>query len=264
MTETTHSDPHIPFGTGAIVAETFSILFKKLHIIVLLGFIPALIELILTTSPFLQQSAQAAPTGEIDFTAIGAIFAVTFLITLVAVALTTAMVVQLAYDAKLGRPAQIGSYFGAALGNLPAIAVLSIVVGICNMIGMLLLIVPGIWLYGVFAVVTPAIVIDGAGFGAMRRSAELTRGYRWPIIGTLLLVFLSIFLISFVLAFVAAFATGGFATTPATGFGPQAIIQVVINAFAYGMGGVAVAMIFARLKEIKEGVSVSDLVDVFK
>ena len=133
------------------------------------------------------------------------------------------------------------------------------------MVGTLLFVVPGLWLYGVFSVVVPAIVIDGAGFGAIRRSADLTKDYRWPIIGTLVLVFLCVMLLSIVLSFVFALFGGNpleeaLSPTP----GPWLIFEAVLNAVAYGWTSVAVAMIFARLKEIKEGVSVSDLADVFK
>ena len=84
----------------------------------------------------------------------------TVLVSSITIALTSAMVIQLAYDAKSNRPVQIGRYFRNALINLPALTVLSLVSGILIMIGFVLLIVPGVWLYGVFSVLVPAIVID--------------------------------------------------------------------------------------------------------
>lgn len=265
MTDTAHPETHMPFGVGAVVSDTFSIFFRKLHIIILLGFIPALIDVIVNNYVASPASAPV-PGTEFDWAAFASGFTIVFLVTLIAVAVTTAMVIQLAYDAKMGRPAQIGRYFSAAVSNLPAIVVLSVVITILYIIGFVLLIVPGIWLYGVFSVLVPAIVIDKAGFGAMRRSAELTKNYRWPIIGTLVLVTLCVFLVSFVVGFVFALLLGGLSFDQVVNptLGPWVIADTIVNAISYGWISIAVAMVFARLKEIKEGVSVADLADVFK
>ena len=45
---------------------------------------------------------------------------------------------------------------------------------------------------------------------------------------------------------------------------PLFLIQSIGNAIAYGFGSVIVALAFARLKEIKEGVGIDDLVSVFE
>ncbi|NVO57817.1 hypothetical protein HW561_18630 [Rhodobacteraceae bacterium B1Z28] len=265
MTDTVNPDLHVPFGVGAVISDTFSIFFRKIHLVILLGFIPALVDVIVNTYA-VDTSFDIAPGAEFDGAGFASTLIVTLLVSLVATAITTAMVIQLSYDAKLGRPAQVGRYFATALSNLPAIVVLSFVVAILIMIGMLLLIIPGVWLYAVFAVLVPAIVIDRAGFGAMRRSANLTKNYRWPIVGTLFLIFLCIILVSAVVGFIFVALLGDFSVlqTATPTLGPWVLAETVLNAIAYGWASVAVAMIFARLKEIKEGVSVADLADVFK
>ena len=73
----------------------------------------------------------------------------------------TALLVQLAYDAKLGRPIQLGRYVGPAMSAVVPLAILSIVTTILVMLGMMLFIVPGLWVYAVFCVLAPAIVIEG-------------------------------------------------------------------------------------------------------
>lgn len=254
----------MPLGVGAIVGETFSIFFKKIHLVLLLGFIPALIEVIMNNLVVGQSFDNIGSTG-FDNTAFYTGVIVSVLITLLAYAITTAMMIQFAYDAKLGRAARIGSYFSAAVVNLPAILVLSIITTILYSVGLLLLVVPGIWVYAVFSVIVPAIVIDKAGFGAMGRSATLTKNYRWPIIGALILMILCIVLVVFVItfAFAAVFGFSGLAD-PTAALGPWAFFEAALNAISYGWLSITIALIFARLKEIKEGVSVSDLVDVFK
>jgi hypothetical protein len=267
MTDTANPgqpEVHIPLGVGNIVGETFSIFFKKIHIVLLLGFVPALIEVI-ANNYAVTQTIEDIATENFNNTALYSGLIVSTLITLLAYAVTTAMIIQFAYDAKLGRKARIGSYFSAAVVNLPAIVVLSIVTTILYSIGMLFLIVPGIWIYAVYSVIVPAIVIDRAGFRAMGRSAALTKNYRWPIIGALILMILCIFLVVFVIAFSAMAAIGlsGGVDTPSV-LGPWLLAEAAFSAIAYGWLSITIALIFARLKEIKEGVSVSDLVDVFK
>ncbi|MBO9434079.1 hypothetical protein J7394_07685 [Ruegeria sp. R13_0] len=259
-----YPEAHMPLGVGAIVGETFSIFFKKIHLVLLLGFIPALIEVIVNNYT-VGQSFDDIGTAGFDNTAFYSGVIVSALITLLAYAVTTAVIIQFAYDAKLARAARIGSYFSAAVVNLPAIAVLSIVTTILYFIGLVFLVVPGIWIYAVFSVIVPAIVIDRAGFGAMGRSATLTKNYRWPIIGALILMGLCIVLVVMVVTFVfaAAFGFSGIAD-PTASLGPWAFFEAALNAIAYGWLSITIALIFARLKEIKEGVSVSDLVDVFK
>jgi len=265
MTAAPDMDSYAPFGVGTVISDTFSIFFRKLHLVILLGFIPALIDVILNAYTVGNQQ-DAVPGQDFDGVGFAMTLTVTLLISLVATAITSAMVIQLSYDTKLGRSAQIGRYFSVAISNLPAIAILSIASGIMIMIASIFLLVPGIWLYAVFLVLVPAIVIDKAGFSALGRSAELTKEYRWPIIGTLILIFLCVILFSAVVGFVFALIPGGFSPALETSptFGPWVLTETVLNAIAYGWTSVAVAMVFARLKEIKEGVSVSDLVDVFK
>ncbi len=258
MADTTNQHIHIPFGVGTVISDTFSIFFRKIHIVLLLGFIPALVDVVLSLWLF-DSSFETTPAADIDWAAFWPAFAGLVLVSMVAVAFTSAMVIQFAYDTKLNRPAQIGRYFASAFNNLPAIAILSIITGILTIIGWVMLVVPGIWLYAVFSVVVPAIVIDRAGFGAIGRSAELTKNYRWPIVGALILIVLCIFLFAAAIGFVFGLALLSFDSQ-----GAEIISESIGSAIGYGWTGVAIAMIFARLKEIKEGVSVSDLADVFR
>lgn len=260
MTDTAYETSHAPLGVGRIVGDTFSILFRKLPAILLLGFVPALIELFLGSALTGQTASQINATGEMRFDSLTA-FLVVFLVSLVITSVVTAAIIQLSYDAKLNRPAQLGRYISAAIRNLPAIVVLSIVSTIlCTLAGALLLL-PGLWLYAVFSVFVPAIVIERAGFRALGRSAELTKNYRWPIVGALVLVFLCMILLMIVVGTVTVLVASAL---PSGVDFIAMIFDAVGSAVGYGMISVAAAMIFARLKEIKEGVSVDDLVEVFK
>ena len=70
--------------------------------------------------------------------------------------------------------------FGA---RVPAIAT-SILEGLAIVIGLVLFVAPGLIALAAFAVSLPVCVVEHAGpFRSLSRSADLTRGYWWPILG---------------------------------------------------------------------------------
>ena len=259
MSDTTLSEPKVPLGVGAIISESFSILFSNFIKVMFLAFggtfILFLIGAFVITQPNFTSQEDILTQM---WTYLGAIFVVSIAV----YGVVTAMLVQLAYDAKLNRSHGMGTYFSTALRSVVPILILSAVVGIAVGLGFIALIVPGLWLLGVFAVVTPAVVIERAGFGALGRSIELTKEYRWPIIGALIIVGIISNVIQKVGEFIAQLAVGS------AGFGTGAIITYgiifsLLAAIGYGLGGISSALIYARLREIKEGVSVDEIASVF-
>ncbi|MFC6654218.1 hypothetical protein ACFQEX_01035 [Roseibium salinum] len=121
--------PRLPLGVGSIIGGSFSILFKHIIAVLLIGLIPVLFG----------QVAPALVLGmatNFDFSAplsIGASMfagaAVLAIVQLAAYSVTTALIVQLAYDAKLRRRVHIGRYLRPALTALPPILILSFAVG---------------------------------------------------------------------------------------------------------------------------------------
>ncbi|MDN3721053.1 hypothetical protein QW131_22225 [Roseibium salinum] len=196
---------------------------------------------------------------EPQFTSAGSgfAFALSAIVNMVVYSFATALLVQLAYDAKLGRPVQIGRYFAPALSALVPLGILSIVVSIIVGLGFALFIVPGLWLYAVFSVMAPAVVIERVGFGGMGRSATLTKEYRWPIAGALLLGILCVVVINLV----AGLLMGVIVAVGGTFLG--LIIFAAVSTVGAGFVSIVIALIYARLREIKEGVSVDQIASVF-
>lgn len=249
-----------PLGAGGIIGESFSIFFSKFGKVLALAFLPTLAGLVI--SGMLSGWGTALGLEDPDFTSGGSVagFIMGIVISMGFYGLTIALLVLLAYDAKQGRSRPLGEYFAPALRSIVPIVVLAFVVGILAAIGFVALVIPGIWIYAVFAVVYPAVAIEGVGFGGMKRSAALTKGYRWPIAGVIIVIGIC----SFVLNFAAGF--GGAMLFGIMGDGMIAVSLIVnslIYAITYGLSGISIALIYARLREIKEGVSVSDLAAVF-
>jgi len=258
MTNISTAQAKPPLGVGSLIGESFSILFGKFLRVFLVAYGPTLLGLLLSGA--LLGFGVIAGTAAPDFGGAGTAiaFLLTIVISIVTYGITTALLVQLAYDAKLGRQIRLGKYLGPAFAALIPIAILSLVVGVLIMIGLALLIIPGLWIYAVFSVVAPAIVIERAGFGGLGRSVSLTKEYRWPIVGAILLLIL----IMIVVELVAGFFIGIVSTI----FG-SAILDIVLRAtistFGAGLGSILIALIYARLREIKEGVSVDQIAAVF-
>jgi len=256
MTDTTQAGPMAPLGVGEIISSSFSIMFGNIVKVFLLGFAGAFLGWIVTALflgfGFASGSGEVAPADPGNF-----IFGVvaSTVISLVIYGLVTALLIQLAYDAKLGRSNTIGAYFSGAMPAILPIALLSIVVGILAMVGAIALIIGALWVYAVFYVMAPVAVIEKGGFGSMGRSSALTKEYRWPIVG--LIIILAV--LSFLLQLVGGFLVG-IIGSPVVG----GIVLALFNGLAYGFGGIVIALVYARLREIKEGVDVDQIVAVFE
>jgi hypothetical protein len=85
----------------------------------------------------------------------------------------------------------VGDLFRRTQPRLPALIVAGILAGLGIAFGLLLLVLPGLFLLSRWFLITPAIVIEGRSAGeSFGRSWELTRGYIGPALGLVLLTIL--------------------------------------------------------------------------
>lgn len=74
-------------------------------------------------------------------------------------------------------------------GRVGAALAVSAVVGVAVVVGSFLLVVPAVLAFMAWGLAAPAAVMEGAGPGvALARSARLTRGHRWRVVGVTLLI----------------------------------------------------------------------------
>lgn len=262
MTDATVQGTKAPLGVGTILSETFSTLFGNFVKVIALGFVGALVGLLVNTA-FLGFDV-ATGTGEPDILNPNTILIGTVFSTVINIAvygLVTALLIQLAYDSKLGRSNSMGTYFKAALPAIVPIAVLSIVVAILSGIGAIALLIGALWVYAVFYVMAPVAVIERGGFGSLGRSANLTKEYRWPIVG----LFVLLIIITVIIQMIGGFIVGLVAVGTAGGVGTAiaGLLFALIGSLGYSLGGIATALVYARLRDIKEGVAVDEIASVF-
>ena len=263
------SGPPPPFGVGKVLSDAFQVFTKAaIPLIMIMGGSAVASSLLVVGV-----GGGAALAGGGVMSGGGQFFVTvaSMLITVIAFGASAAV----AYESGFGRPVSIAGAVSAGAGQVLPLAVLSLVFYVVLVIFMTLFIVPGLWIMGVWAATVPAIMIERAGFGALGRSARLTKGYRWPVIGTLILIgIITIIATTITLGIVysligtsfEAIFTGAAASLQAPSIPVIAAIiaiQAIMNGVFYGLTAAVIVSIYIRLTDIKEGGDTQGLENVF-
>jgi len=152
------------------------------------------------------------------------------------------MVVEAARDILDGRRDHtIGSLFRSVTPVLGTLIVVGILAGIAIGIGLLLLIVPGLFLLTIWAVVAPVIVIERAGaIESFGRSRELVRGSGWQVFGVIVVLFLLQFIVT---AVIQAIANG-----VSDSFAGYAVADLIVRLLVGPLSALAASVIYFELK----------------
>jgi hypothetical protein len=161
---------------------------------------------------------------------------ISLLIGLVASMLFTGMVVELVADIQDGRrdssPRKLLSAVTPVLGQL-------IIVGVGELIGFILIIIPGLVILTIWSVAAPVVVLERPpGLQALSRSRELVRGNGWQVFGV-------IFALDILVMIVAAVIEGG-ADSASTGAG--IVVTVVVGILAAPLSALAAAVLYFDLR----------------
>ncbi|MDQ3675552.1 MAG: hypothetical protein M3401_01930 [Actinomycetota bacterium] len=145
-------------------------------------------------------------------TAISPILGLTvgFIISLTAVGLYRGMVVQLVADVQDGRrDSSVADLFQSVVPVLVPLILASLLFGLGVGVGLLLLIVPGLFLATIWAVVSPVVVLEQPGvIASFDRSRKLVRGHAWQVFGVVV-IFIAIFIVVAVILGAIGAALGG-------------------------------------------------------
>jgi hypothetical protein len=128
------------------------------------------------------------------------------LVGIVAAFLLQATLVKAVQDVRDGRvDLSIGETVRAATPYILSVAGASFLAGIAIIIGLILLIVPGLYLITIWAVIVPVIVLEQSGvMASFGRSHQLVRGRGWHVFGTLVLAWLILLAVNLVLGLIFA------------------------------------------------------------
>lgn len=271
MTDTSMPAAKPSLGVSTILSESFSIYFRNFVPMSLVCLVPIVLSYLVSFA-LLGTPDPLEVAGDPDnpfayYTENGVPFLISMVFSIAVWGFIAAAMTSMAYDAKVGKPVSVPQGFRAGLSNLVMVALVVVVVYIVFCVGLALLIVPGLWIMGLWFVIVPAIVVEKAGFGALGRSGQLTKGYRWSLVGLALLFLLLAIVIGAVIGGVSTLLAFTGLSGGAGALNPLMIAAMLINGLLsmvlYAISGALAALAYARLVEIKEGRGISALADVF-
>lgn len=245
------------FRIGPIFGRAWSVYtsnFLKFSVIALVIALPQLL-----TGDSHDAGASASVAG-------GAWRLVAFIIGMIVNTVGQAVILYGAFQVMRGRAMLIGEAVRRGLSRFWSIIGLAILATLGIIVGIILLIVPGIMLAIRWSVALPACVVENLGpLAAMRRSAELTKGHRWKIFGVFILILVIVLIAAMIIGLIVAAVVGAIA------FATEGIVALVL-AGLLGLIGAAVytaylnivlVMLYHDLRVAKEGVDTDQIAAVF-
>jgi len=176
----------------------------------------------------------------------------TALLSMVLAAVGVAATTFIVSDHYLGEGLSAGAAFGRAAPYVVRLVLLSVAASFLIGLGMLLLLVPGIIILCGLAVAPASLVLERlpSATAGLSRSWELTRGFRWKVLGTLIVVFLLLIIPSIAIGTLAlVFSTIGGAPLEVASSIVIVVLGVLISPFYY----VALTVLYYDLRVRKEG-----------
>jgi hypothetical protein len=154
------------------------------------------------------------------------------------------MVVEAARDILDGRRDHtVGSLVRSVAPVVFPLVIAGILAGIAIAIGLVLLIVPGLYLLTIWAVLAPVIVIERRdALEAFGRSRELVRGNGWQVFGVILVIFL--------LQLVVTGAIQAIANSVADTVAGYSVADLVVRLLVAPLSALAAAVLFFELKAL--------------
>lgn len=249
------------FDFGRVIQNTFGVSgrnFRELAILALvLSGVPAAIL------GWVQLHYSGLGMDSLDsFSNFGVAIGLGWVLAMVAGAILQATIVRVTVaDLNGDAVSALGEARKAVVSAVPLLF-LSFIAVLGILFGLLFLIVPGVILMVFWSVAIPALVIERPGIlGSLSRSRNLTRGFRWPIFGLLVVYMVAYGVVSSVVGGVAGVAAmAGGATS-------MMVVSVAMSA-AIGAAGAIIgyagtASIYYELRAAKEGVGAAQLAAVF-
>jgi hypothetical protein len=239
-------DSNTGFTIGDVFERTFSILGRN--------FVPFFLLSAVATLPYLafywiQSAAPLAPTRP------GAAMALPFIIGFVLKMFTQAVILHAAFQDLRGRPISINDSFRVGFARFLPIVGLIILEGLGIVLGSILLVVPGIILMLMWYLALPACVVEQLGpVKSLSRSAELTKGHRWKILGLILVVGIAGGIVAGVLPLLTKMILGRI------GF---VVVQYLVQALIAVVNGIIVVVLYRNLRVAKEGLDTEQIAAVF-
>jgi hypothetical protein len=153
--------------------------------------------------------------------------------------------VEAVADVRDGRAdLSMGETFQRAQQHIGPLLIAGILAGLAIAVGLLLLIVPGLYLLTIWSVLIPVIVLEGRPvMEAFGRSRELVSGHGWQAFGVIVLGFLILIAASIVLGLLLFWLEGALGAF---------VRNVITNTITVPFVALTLTVMYFRLKALKE------------
>lgn len=230
------------FHYGRALGTSFSLYFKRLPVYFLITLVIFLPMVAATIWVRVSPPTDLATAG---YMAIGVL-----LLTMMLYPLAAGSVVFAVFNDMRGKSVGVGESLGAGFSRLLPVIGVGLVTGILVVIGLVLFVIPGLVVMGIYYVAVPAAVIENLGVGAaMSRSKALTKDF----VKHTASIPIGLGILGWIIAFVFKKA----------GLGSLWYLEIVINLVLNGVGAVSMVVAYQQLREIKDGSSAEELASVF-
>lgn len=234
------------FRIGRVLGDSFRVLGANL--------LPFLTLTLLLIAPVYvalglggDSTALVAPDSGLDFLAL----IVEMMLSFVA----EAALVYGTFRQLQGRRGSFGDTVATGLRNVLPVVLVSLAVGLLALLGLAVLVIPGLIVMTVYAAAVPAAVVEHLGVGAsLNRSATLTKGCRWRVFGVLLVtIFLQIGL-EMVIELALDFQGNPIASL---------VVAWLLSGAISALYAVLATVIYHELRHVKEGSELDEIAAVF-
>lgn len=232
---------------GGVFSRSTGVLSRHLPLFVLVSLAAQLPNVLLT----LRGTADARPSSMEEIAKVAA-FAVLLIVVLMPI--TQTVIYHAAFQDMRGRPIRLNESIAIGLRRFLPVFGAIICVGLLVMVGLCFFIVPGIVLLAMCAVAVPTCVVERLGpIASIGRSATLTKGNRWRILG--------VFLVVFVVGLVAGGINNLIQVTVGDAF--AAVTGFVVSSVVGGFTSIVVAVVYHDLRVAREGLDTDRIAAVF-
>ena len=268
-------DPFRPLAVGDVLGTAAQVIGANVGALVLIALtclspalLPGFLFRLARTAGMLGDASAITPDTFVPFLATaGAGTVVLGLLTLVFSAVSQGAMLFMTIETMAGRRATVGSSLRVAISRLLPLLGVSLLSALVVWLGLLLCLVPGIYLAIIFYVCVPVTVTEGLNpVEALRRSTALTLGHRWNLLAIAIVVGListALALANYAVGSGLRFVTASVASSwvrEGVVFGIEAITQVLQAV----VDAVVVGVAYTRLRGINDGVDVDAIARVFE
>ncbi len=258
------------FNIGHVLTVTFRIFFRHvvpITFVTVLSFAAvgtlAVAAMWALGRDGLESMTNSPPGGAYNIVGIVTIVAGMLSFWILAYAVATAGVVVGVFDSLSGRGVRFGKMIQVCARAAPRVFVVQLIAILFTMIGLVLLVVPGVIVSLMLFVAIPVSAVEGRWVTALGRSTDLTRDNLFALFG----LGVVLFILSIVFSFIINLFQTAVLTNWAVGSNEQLVANYAIQGVYYVVStafpAVAAAVAYFELRRIKEGVGAEQLADVF-